>query len=421
MNPAIRRLFAAMLSLAVLRVAAQNPPPPAAPDRMAPAVWEPGQTTMFRLPPPNAPAGFEPPTPPIPATLSQETSDFEMQKFIAMIARERVRHLPAPEVVGKLGLRAGMTVVDIGAGVGYFTFDMAKAVLPDGKVFATEVDPSMLEHLAAKRDAEGIANVEPRLVAAGRLDDFYLDKTFDVAFLCAVFEYLPDPVAFFSALRPRLRPETGRVVIVHPKTLWKFQFEDFYNAPNIFGRLRAGGSSDPAVKRMDPPLQQFLERPWFPEAGAAAPADLQEAFARGINVVLNDPSFPRDVLERAEQARKSGVLDLGVRLREYDPVFRWLYYAHHDLFDPPRQPETDEERAAVAMINKALVVPTIIGAPYFGGHGFPRAIVLPEQGVVDRMAKAGYRLVRSDDSFNYFYFLEFAPAVEATANSPVAP
>ena len=421
MTHAIHWLVAAMLSLAVLRAAAQPPPPPAAADPMAQPVWEPGQTTMFRLPPPNAPPGFEPPTPPIPATLSQETSDFEMQKFIAMIARERVRHLAAPEVVGKLGLRPGMTVVDIGAGVGYFTFDMASAVRPEGKVFATEVDPGMLDRLAAKRDAEGIANVETRLVAAGKLDDFYLDKTFDVAFLCAVFEYLPDPVAFFSALRPRLRPETGRVVIVHPKTLWKFQFEDFYGAPRIFDRLRAGGKSDPAVQRMDPPLRQYLERPPFPGAVAAAPEDLHEAFARGINVILNDPAFPRDVLEHAEKARKSGILDLGVRLREYELVFRWMYCAHHDLFDPPRQPETDEERAAVAMINKALVVPTIVGAPYFGGHCFPRAIALPDQGVVDRMEKAGYRLVRSDDSFNYFYFLEFAPAVEAATDSPAAP
>ena len=412
MTRTLNGLVAAALLLAMPGLAAAADNANAPPGRAGQRAWQLGQTTMFRLPPPDAPSGFEPPAPPMPVTLSQETSDFEMQKFVAMIARERVRHLPAPEVVRKLGLRAGMTVVDIGAGVGYFTFDMARAVQPDGRVYATEVDPDMLDRLAVKRDAEGIANVETRLVKTGVLDEFYLDKTFDVAFLCAVFEYLSDPVAFFRDLRPRLRPETGRVVIVHPRTLWKFQFEDFYGAPQIFDRLRAGGRADPAVRRMDPPLQQFLDRPPSPGAGAAAPADLQAAFARGINVVLNDPAFPRDVLERAEIARQGGVLDLDARLREYALVFRWLYYAHHDLFDPPRPPETDEERAAVAMINKALVVPTIIGAPYFGGHGFPRAIVLSDRGVVDQMEKAGYRLVRSDDSFNYFYFLEFAPATD---------
>lgn len=374
-------------------------------------VWKPGETTIFPSPAPGEELD-QAAEPPVPATLSQETSDYQEQKFIAMVARERYKHIPPQAVVEKLGLRPGMTVVDIGAGVGYFTFDIARAVGPTGKTYATEVDAGMLDRLAAKRDAEGFANIETKLVGTGRLDAFYRGQNFDLAFLSAVFEYLPDPVEFFADLRPCLRPGSGRVVIVHPRMLWRFQDEDFYDYPEIFSGLRSAGEAHPVFRRLEPALQDYL-RQWTmppPTDGAMpVPAIQREAFARAVDKILDDPAFPSEMLAYAERSQFDGVGDLAALLREYTPIFRWLYYAHHDLFDPPRPPATEEERAAVRMINKALVVPLVIGLPYFGGHVFPRAVTLSDRGVIDLMEKAGYRLLRADDTFNYFYFLEFAP------------
>lgn len=64
----------------------------------------------------------------------------------------------------------------------------------------TAIDPQMIDLLRLPRDAEGLQNLEPILVRAADVDPFYRDKSFDVMFLCSIYEYLMDPVAYFREL-----------------------------------------------------------------------------------------------------------------------------------------------------------------------------------------------------------------------------
>jgi cyclopropane fatty-acyl-phospholipid synthase-like methyltransferase len=63
------------------------------------------------------------------------------------------------EVVSALHLAGTETLVDVGAGSGYFTFRFAK-VLPKGKVIAVDVQPEMVRHIHHKVITEGITNVQ---------------------------------------------------------------------------------------------------------------------------------------------------------------------------------------------------------------------------------------------------------------------
>jgi predicted methyltransferase len=63
-------------------------------------------------------------------------------------------------VVESLQIHAGDRVADIGSGGGYFVFAFAKAVGPDGKVFAVDVDEEMNDLVAQRARKEGIGNVE---------------------------------------------------------------------------------------------------------------------------------------------------------------------------------------------------------------------------------------------------------------------
>src|SRR4029453_17304742 len=47
----------------------------------------------------------------------------------------------------KIGVKEGMTVADVGAGVGYFTVRLGQRVGPKGKVYAVDVQPEMLSIL----------------------------------------------------------------------------------------------------------------------------------------------------------------------------------------------------------------------------------------------------------------------------------
>src|SRR5215475_14549368 len=60
----------------------------------------------------------------------------------------------------RAGITRGQRVLDIGAGPGYATFDLADVVGRDGKVIALERAPNFLAHIEAQRAARGVDQVE---------------------------------------------------------------------------------------------------------------------------------------------------------------------------------------------------------------------------------------------------------------------
>ncbi len=73
----------------------------------------------------------------------------------------------APLLLGRLGLAAGMKVLDAGCGPGRLTIPLAKIVGPDGSVVALDPQPAMLERLEGRLRAEGLKNVRPILGELG--------------------------------------------------------------------------------------------------------------------------------------------------------------------------------------------------------------------------------------------------------------
>ena len=61
-------------------------------------------------------------------------------------------------IVAELALTPSMTVADIGAGTGYFTVRLARAV-PQGQVIATDLEPDMVRYLDERAKREGLANI----------------------------------------------------------------------------------------------------------------------------------------------------------------------------------------------------------------------------------------------------------------------
>jgi ubiquinone/menaquinone biosynthesis C-methylase UbiE len=113
-------------------------------------------------------------------------------------------------VIESLGLAPGARVGDLGAGGGYFTFPIAEAVGPDGKVYAIDVDEGMLEYVREKAAQDGLANVET-VLAAGT--DPQLPEPVDLLFTCNTYHHLEDRSAYFETVKGYLRPG-GRVAII---------------------------------------------------------------------------------------------------------------------------------------------------------------------------------------------------------------
>jgi ubiquinone/menaquinone biosynthesis C-methylase UbiE len=114
-------------------------------------------------------------------------------------------------VIAALGIRPGGRVADLGAGSGYFTPRLARAVGPEGKVYAVDVDEAMNEYLRQRVAEEGIANVE---VILGRYDDPLLpDAGVDLVLVVDTYHHLADRPAYFRGLRRDLAPG-GRVAVI---------------------------------------------------------------------------------------------------------------------------------------------------------------------------------------------------------------
>ena len=66
-------------------------------------------------------------------------------------------------LISALGLKSGMTVVDVGAGSGTLSFPMAQRVAPGGKVIAEDIQPEMIAMVREKARKTGVKDVEPLL------------------------------------------------------------------------------------------------------------------------------------------------------------------------------------------------------------------------------------------------------------------
>ena len=134
-------------------------------------------------------------------------------------------------ILRAVGLKRGERVADVGAGTGLFALRFAQEVGDEGWVYATDISPRFVEHVAVQAGRHGIANVSPVLCPQ---DSTGLPPaSVDVAFLCDVYHHFEYPPPTLASLRKAVRPG-GRLVVVD------FERIEGKSRPWILGHLRAG-------------------------------------------------------------------------------------------------------------------------------------------------------------------------------------
>ena len=132
------------------------------------------------------------------------------EKYIAAMDNPH-RVLKVDEVIAKLELKPGDIVADIGSGSGAFSIPMAKAIAPNGILYAVDIDQAMLDHVAGRAKEAGITNLRTVL---GEYDDPKLPvKNVDVAFFHRVLHMIEHRQIYLNATAKYLKPD-GRVVVI---------------------------------------------------------------------------------------------------------------------------------------------------------------------------------------------------------------
>jgi ubiquinone/menaquinone biosynthesis C-methylase UbiE len=116
-------------------------------------------------------------------------------------------------VVGVLDLRPGMVVGDLGPGVGHFTLRLARAVEPNGVLYALDASQGTLDDLVRAADDRAITTLRPVRVRRDRLE---IPEPVDLLFVSATYHHLSRPSAYFAEARLQLRSD-ARVAVLEAR------------------------------------------------------------------------------------------------------------------------------------------------------------------------------------------------------------
>ena len=106
-----------------------------------------------------------------------------------------------------------MVVGDLGPGAGHFTLRLARAVEPDGIVYALDARQSTLDDLRRAADDRGFTTLRWVLV---RRDHLEIPEPVDLLFVSATYHHLPAAPKYFAEARTHLRPG-ARVAILEAR------------------------------------------------------------------------------------------------------------------------------------------------------------------------------------------------------------
>jgi ubiquinone/menaquinone biosynthesis C-methylase UbiE len=156
-----------------------------------------------------------------------------------VITRARLREILEPKPRER--------VLEIGAGTGYYTLDLAEWVGPEGMVEIFDLQQEMLDHSIRRARERGLWNVNPTQGDAQELP--YGDDSFDAAILITTLGEVPDQDAALREAARVLRPG-GRLIV-----------GELFGDPHMVTlrslRRRAEAAGLRIVRRAGPPLAYF--------------------------------------------------------------------------------------------------------------------------------------------------------------------
>lgn len=111
----------------------------------------------------------------------------------------------------------GMTVLDVGCAMGFFSLPIAELVGPDGKVICVDLQEKMIRSLDRRACKAGLGDrIETHVCRKDTLALDHIRDEVDFALLVAVIHEVPDPPRLFSEIHRMLKPN-GRALVVEPK------------------------------------------------------------------------------------------------------------------------------------------------------------------------------------------------------------
>lgn len=173
------------------------------------------------------------------APLVQAQERRTAEEYIKLLEGERrVSGLQVTRVVEALNLKPGQRVADLGSGSGLFTRPLAQAVGAKGTVYAIDVDPDLLKHVAKTAQEQKLTNI--KTILAGETDP-KLPEPVDLIAIFDTLHHIGGQPEYLKNLRRYLRPH-GRIAVIDFSKTWPAGHEKMiYKLEDLDGWMQAAG------------------------------------------------------------------------------------------------------------------------------------------------------------------------------------
>ena len=138
---------------------------------------------------------------------TRDTNEYALGTHDAEIVRLGIQHklwsASAFAFWERAGISTGKTVLDIGCGPGYTSYDLAGLVAPNGKVIAIDTSVRFIEHLKELLRADHDVPIEPRVGDVQKLE--LPPESLDAAYQRWVLCFVQDPEAVIRGVAEALK------------------------------------------------------------------------------------------------------------------------------------------------------------------------------------------------------------------------
>lgn len=319
---------------------------------------------------------------------------------------ERLKLLKIDEIVKRLGIKEGMTVVDIGAGSGIFAFPIAEAMNGTGMVYATETSEEAIGYIEEDIEKSGIKNVKPVLVTSKGLDPFYTKHDFDIILVADTYELIKNPNKYFRDLRKSLDEDTGRLFIIYYRFFSGFTPTEFSDMGRVVRTLSAEGENFPIYERLSKETKDRV----LIETEYKVSERLKELLLEDLNAMLEDRTLFRQIDDYF--AKKSSAENQ----RDYifiGPTYFSLIDAtvkrlkEEGVYDDPTVPMSEGQIQQLRRLNRIAITEVFKNNMIYDTFTYDRTTYVNKDEIIENMAVSGYKFVEEYDFLDYHYMFEF--------------
>jgi predicted methyltransferase len=138
-------------------------------------------------------------------------------------------------IMDAIGIKAGMTIGEAGAGEGYFTFHLSSRVGEKGKIYANDINKGALDRIEKRCATDSIGNIVTVLGEVA--NPLFPAGELDMVVMMRAFHHFEEPVEWMKNVIVSLKPGARLVIIALDPEKAKYGWDHFMSKETLLATM----------------------------------------------------------------------------------------------------------------------------------------------------------------------------------------